>query len=93
MGESEAPAKKKKEKEKSTVMQSVTHITNPHPSLEHRPILTVQFSGFALMFISIYAITKPSVLQAPMPNSDTISNPKEKLVFTKGISLGIPTTL
>lgn len=71
-------------------MQSVTHITNPHPSLEHRSILTIQFSGFALMFISIYAITKPSVLQAPMPNSDTISNPKEKFVFTKGISQGIP---
>ena len=49
VGESEAPARKKKtkEKEKSTVMQSVTHGTNPHPSLEHRPILTVQLSGFA----------------------------------------------
>lgn len=56
---------KKKEKEKSTVTQSVTHITNPHPSLEHRPILTVQFSGFALMFISIYTITKPSACKPP----------------------------
>lgn len=92
MGESEAPAKKKRKREKycdaecdSYNKSSPIPGTQTHP---HSPVLWICINVYKHIHNN-----KTFSLQAPMPNSDTISNPKEKLAFTKGISLGIPTTL